>query len=287
MNPEENTNQKPIKALRTYAGDVEEALNKTKSSAATIMLAEEKRREEKPEMAPARRQASTEKNRLYLVLSSVMIFLAISVVGTVYYFKSNQKIQVQEEAKALVTFNQESKVLVASSTRESLVQRILSDRNTFTMPANSVLYINTSDASGDPIPAEMFLSKISPHIPGDLARAFDGKYMFGMLSYDTNAAFMILKTSSYDIAYSGMLRWEKGMIDDLGRIFSLPENMMGTEASFVDEEFNNRDLRVLRDNDGKQVLLYTFLDKNTVIITVNNNDLKAIIEKYTLTQQTK
>lgn len=287
MNPEENTNQKPIKALRTYAGDVEEALNKTKSSAATIMLAEEKRREERPEMAPARREVSTERNRLYLVLGVVMLFLAISVVGTVYYLRSNQKIQVTEQAKALVSFSQESKILIASSTRDSLIQRILSERSSFTMPANSVLYINTSDAGGDPVPAEMFLTRISPHIPGDLARAFDGKYMFGMLSYDTNASFMIFKTSSYDIAYSGMLRWEKGMIEDLGRIFSLPENMIGTETPFVDEEYNNRDLRVLRSSDGQQVLLYTFLDKNTVIITVNNNDLKAIIEKYTLTLQTK
>jgi hypothetical protein len=56
MNPEE---KKPIKALRTYAGDVEEALSKTKSSAATIMIAEEKRREEKPELAPIRRSQET------------------------------------------------------------------------------------------------------------------------------------------------------------------------------------------------------------------------------------
>lgn len=287
MNPEENQVQKPIKALRTYAGDVEEALGKTKSSAATIMLAEEKRREEKPELAPIRRSQSSETNRLYLVLGSLMLFAAVAAVGGVYYYKSNQKIAIQEQSKALVNFNKESKIIVASSTRDQLLQKIVFEKDGFKMPVNSVLYINTSDTSGNPVSAGNVLEILSSRIPADLSRSFDSKYMFGVYSFDTNAAFLILKTSDYQVAYAGMLKWEKDLINDIGRIFATPQNMLGTENTFTDEAYKNKDLRVLRDQNGKAVLLYTFVDRSTIIITTDENVLSAILGKYSISQEAK
>lgn len=287
MNPEENQPQKPIKALRTYAGDVEEALGKTKSSAATIMLAEEKRRETKPELAPIRRTQSTETNRLYLVLGSVMLFLAIGVVGGVYYYKTNQKITIQEQSNALLNFNKETKIVVASSTRDKLIQKMVFEKDAFKMPVNSVLYLNTSDEKGKPVNAQDILEILSSKIPADLARSFDGKYMFGVYSFDTNAAFLIIKTNDYQIAYSGMLRWEKDLVNDIGRIFSTPQNMMGVSPDFTDEEYKNKDLRILKDQNGKSVLLYTFIDRNTIVLTTDENALGAILGKYSISQEAK
>lgn len=285
MNPEE---KKPIKALRTYAGDVEEALSKTKSSAATIMIAEEKRREEKPELAPVRRSQATETNRLFLVLGTLMLFLAVSVIGGVYYLKSNEKVEIKSQANALLTFSKEAKVVATNSTRDTLLQKIVFEKDGFNMPANSILYINTADKDGASVPATDVLTTLSKRIPADLARSFDGKYMFGVLSYDTNAMFLILKTSDYPIAYSGMLKWETDLINDMGRIFSIPQNLVGSEdAHFIDEEYKNKDLRVLRDSNNKPVLLYTFIDRNTIIITINEDILSAILNKYSVSQEVR
>lgn len=287
MNPEDKQTQKPIKALRTYKGDVEEALGKSKSTAATIMLAEEKRREERPEMSLPKRVESTGRNRTYLLLGTVMLFLAISVVGAVYYMKSTEKVTVKELNKALIEFNQESKVMVASTTRELLLQKIALEKDTFKMPANSILYINTSDSDGNPVSAEKLMSSISKRIPADLSRAFSGKYMIGVYSFDTNATFIILKTNEYETAYSGMLRWEKDLANDIGKIFSIPQNLLGSEVEFIDEEYKNKDLRVLKDSSNKSVLLYTFIDRSTIIITTDENVLSAIMGKYAISQNAR
>lgn len=287
MDPENKQPPKPIKALRTYAGDVEEALHKTKSSAATIMLAEEKRRETKPELSPLRREKSREINRLYLVLSSIMLFLAISVIGGVYYVKSNEKIVITEQAKAMISFTKEVNLPVASSTREQIIQKILNEKEAFNLAANSILFINTADGSGEPIPAEEIFSTIGKKIPPELARSFDSKYMIGIYAFDTNAPFIIVKTNDYQIAYSGMLKWEKGIIDDLGRLFSIPQNLTGGNANFIDEEYKNRDLRIITSVEGRTVFLYTFVDKNTIIITTTEDVLSAILSKYLISQQVR
>ena len=49
MPPEEKKERVPIKSLRTYQGDVEEAIGRNKESSTTIFVAEEKRKVENPE----------------------------------------------------------------------------------------------------------------------------------------------------------------------------------------------------------------------------------------------
>lgn len=287
MDAENTQPQKPIKALRTFAGDVEEALGKTKSSAATIMLAEEKRREERPELAPVRREVTGEKNRLFLVLGTILLFLAISVIGGVYYLKTNEKVVVNVKDKALVNFTKESDIAVTGLSRDQLVAKIGTEKDIFKMPANSILYINTADNLSKPISAETLFTTLSSKIPSDLARSFDGKYMIGVYSFDSNDTFIIIKTNDYQIAYSGMLKWEKDLPRDLGRIFSLPQNLMGGDTAFTDEAYKNKDLRILTDSNNKTVLLYTFIDKSTLIITTNENVLSAIMGKYMINQESR
>lgn len=287
MNPEENKIQKPIKALRTYQGDVEEALSKTKSSTATIMIAEEKRREERPELAPQRRVETGEKNRLYLVLSSILLVLAISVVGGVYYLRSNEDVVVNKKEKPLVSATKEIKLKIDGLSGDQAITRIISERDSFNLQANSILFLNTINENDEPLPAQEIISKISPRIPQELARTFDGKYMIGIYSFDTNAPFIIIKTSDYSIGYSGMLKWEKDITKDLGKFFNVPQNIIGAGITFVDEAYKNKDLRILVDNNNKTVLLYSFVDKNTIIITTDENVFSAILGKYIISQETK
>ena len=122
-------------------------------------------------------------------------------------------------------------------------------------------------------------------MPSELSRSFDKKFMVGIYSFDTNEPFIILKTSDYGASYAGMLKWEKEMSRDLGEIFSLPATLYG--APFIDEEYKNKDLRVLRNTDGKVAMLYSFIDKNTLLITANENVFSAILGKYVISQQVR
>lgn len=54
-----------------------------------------------------------------------------------------------------------------------------------------------------------------------------------------------------------------------------------SQRRFVDKVLNNKDTRVLVDSNGKEAMLYTFLDKNTLVISTSENSLKEIIFRLT------
>ena len=67
------------------------------------------------------------------------------------------------------------------------------------------------------------------------------------------------------------------MTNDIGAWFGV----FGTSTpKFQDEELRNKDLRVFKNENGNTILLYSFLDKDTLLITGNENIFSAILGKY-------
>jgi hypothetical protein len=84
-----------------------------------------------------------------------------------------------------------------------------------------------------------------------------------------------------------MLKWEKDMPSDLEKIFEIPKDNSTTTKVFIDEAIRNKDLRVLKDINNKTVLVYSFIDKNTLVITKNENLFNAILAKYLTSQNVR
>ena len=54
-----------------------------------------------------------------------------------------------------------------------------------------------------------------------------------------------------------------------------------TQKRFVDKVLTNKDTRILQDQSGAQYMLYTFLDKDTLVIATSEKSLKEIIFRLT------
>ncbi len=278
--------RKLFKTLRTYQGDVDEILSKGKASATTIFVAEEKRREEKPQMAP-RQVDNRLRNKIFTTFSISLFSLGILVVGIVYYIKSNEEVALIQKTKALIGFSREKELLATNLTKNNLVDAIVLEKDSFRLPPNSVLYINTTDQNKNKENVSNILGVLTPKMPSSLSRSFSGEYMLGIYSFDTNEPFIILTTKDYANSFSGMLNWEKDIVSDLGEIFGIAQNSGLSEKAFVDEELKNKDLRILKDQNNKTILLYSFIDRETLVITTNENIFEAIIGKYLISKQNK
>ncbi|MBI4155935.1 MAG: hypothetical protein HY507_01745 [Candidatus Zambryskibacteria bacterium] len=286
MNSEEKSpprtlGENPIKSLRTYQGDIDEILAKGKTSISSIAIDEQKRRERS--LLDSKKIGETEKVNKFFVLIGVMFLLlgAITVIS-VYYIKSNQKVAVEQKTKALIGYSEE-KILPAGLGREQLMASIIKERQLLKLPVNSVLYLNITEQNGLQTNIQGVLALIAPAMPPFLSRSFENQYMLGVYSFDTNEPFLILSTKDFATSYAGMLLWEKGMISDIGNLFSITENGLGANA-FQDKTVRNKDLRVLKDVSGKTVLLYSFVDKNTLIITSNENVFEGLLGKYVISK---
>ena len=276
----------PIKSLRTYQGDVDEILSKGKESATTILVAEQKRKELIPHTQIVAR-SSIFRNKLFIVVGMVLFFLGIITIITVYYVRSNEQVMVVQKTKALIGFSEEKTFALTGLSGKQLATKILSEKQTFKLPPNSVLYLNTLGENTDQAAVSDVLKLLAPRMPSSLSRSFEDKYMLGIYSFDKNEPFIIFTTKDFPSSFAGMLKWEKDMPLDLGEIFKIPEGLMETSSLFEDEALRNKDLRVLRDTNKNTILLYSFIDKNTLVITSNENIFTAIIGKYLISKQTE
>lgn len=284
MPPLEKEGEPKIKSLRTYRGDVEEAVLKNKFSASSILTAEQKKRDstlinlEQPGDTAAR-------NKFFILVGSIMLFLGIITVVAVYYTRTSQQVVVEQKTKALIPFAQEKDIPISGLNRDQLINGIITEKQSFKLPVNSILYINTMNGQGGPAGVFDVVSLIGPQMPPSLVRSLDSKYMLGVYSFDTNEPFIILTTNDFASSFAGMLKWEDKMTSDLGRLFAIPQNTGTTTNSFTDEALRNKDLRILQDKNKKTILLYSFIDKNTLLITTNENVFGAVVGKYLISGQ--
>ncbi len=274
-----------IKNLRTYQGDVEEAIAKNHFTTSTILIAEQKRKAQNETSNPETAINSGARNKFFILTGALFLILGIATVSVVFYLKSRNTAVVVQNTKALMGFSEEKIIPISDLNREKFINDILSEKLSANLQVNSVLYINTTDTRDEPEDLENVLLILAPNMPPSLSRSFDKEYMLGIYSFGSNEPFIILTTSDFANSYSGMLKWEKDMVLDLGKIFSIPQYVGSSTPEFKDEAMKNKDLRVLKSSDKKTVLLYSFIDKNTLVITTNGDILNAIIGKYSISKQ--
>jgi len=156
------------------------------------------------------------------------------------------------------------------------------------------IYFRTDDTlksgSSDITPSEFF-KYFDITVPNQLILNLQKDFMFGYYSDGSkNYPFLILKTGFFQGALSAMIKFEKDIKQELTPLFvdqskitesGAPE-MYSISRTFTDSLINNKDVRVLRRNDPNStaVLLYSFIDQETLLITINEQAFKGILNSF-------
>lgn len=114
-----------------------------------------------------------------------------------------------------------------------------------------------------------------------LSRAFinslDDAFMMGVVTAKKPEPFLIIRSYNFDELFAGLLAWEGTMQKDLAPIFGAPR---GEAATFTDAVASNKSTRILKDGAGNEILVYSFINQNTVIITTNGEALATLVSKF-------
>ena len=89
--------------------------------------------------------------------------------------------------------------------------------------------------------------------------------------------FLILTNRFYDGAFLGMLEWERFILNDLAPLFLIRSTQR--EQSFEDAVIKNIDVRFLRNTKGEVILLYSFIDRQTIVITTDADTFAEVVER--------
>ncbi len=273
-----------IKSLRTYQGDIQEAMAGAKTSISSIVVAEQQRKERILSM-PQEKVHADRRNGVFSFLGVLLVLVGVGAVGYVYYTKPKEDVVVQpQKTKAMIAYTEEKPILVTLGS-DDFIGKITATIATAKLSAGSIIFINTINGDNEAEKIGGILLRAAPQIPPSLLRAVSEPYMFGVYSSAVSSSpFLLVSNTDFAATYAGMLKWEETMSDDLGKIFGISGRLGTTTKKFIDEELKNKDMRLLKDTLGQTALLYSFLDKNTLLITTNEKAFEGVLSKYLISK---
>lgn len=241
------------------------------------------------------RPQTPKSNARFMLLASVaLVILGAGALIIAYMARQNQlNIAAQDRTQ---TLTDNALVFVEHRTTLDITDRIdreiLGDltrmRNASRATLGSITQINLQTRTFDPtanqtytysVSAPQALAALGLSLPESLMSRLGEEYLIGMHMADTNAPFIILTTTSYDYAFAALLDWEKSAERELAPWFTTPGSA-SSARTYDDITVQNIDARVVRDTDKNLKLLYTFLDRNTVLIASSIHTLTEISQRY-------
>ncbi len=293
MPPENNSpKDSPLKQIRTFQGDVAEALTRQNESLVSIQQTEalKNRMGGIPSETVSAEEHKRNGDFLYLFVGSIFLII-LSLGGAWYgygeYLKRTAPPVISIPANRFISANSEVEINLLNATRETFAAAFADKASD--NPANELRHIVARAGEGELAPlltTAQFMKALESQAPGNLVRSFDPLFMEGVIGSDP---FLIIKLVSFENAYAGMLSWEPDMAEDLLPMF--PSVKANDSASvFKDVIVKNKDVRMLSaevpatassSTTTTPVLLYSFFDNSVLIITSKLETLQILIERLT------
>lgn len=267
--------------LRTYRDDAVQEVKTNKRSVSDIAAAEAKRREKEVQaVAPSGMSA-----RPFVVAGMVItLFIILGGVGFFWYVP-NTDLPTESETRIPALVSTDSQTAVPFSTNRATLLESL--RRAATEARSGTVQLSLAyrtDGAPQAVPTSDFMFVLDPRAPGSFIRNLEEDMMFGAQDREP---FIIFKTSQFDTAFAGMLDWEPYLSADFAPLFGEPVSRtfipstrtadQTTQAQFVDETVENVDVRILRDEEGEERIVYAFPDRRTILITSSTEALRDLL----------
>ncbi len=271
MEKEEKTQNKVIK---TYAEDMARAIeDDTQGLIKKMIHGEEEREIEKKNLSP-----ESKKNKFFMLVSIFFLVIALGIVSFLLFIKEEINTVPVEKQFVPIIFNDKSTFFeVFGLKKEEIIQTVFNQADNTSVKIGGIdgIYLTENKQI---IGLRRFLSLIkSSFAPGDdkflvSDNFLMGSYLTGIKASSPTAGdfFILLKVRSTLDIFNSLRAWEGKMLTDLygflGINLSSETNYL-FKKDFDDGIIENKNARVLYDEGGRIVLMYIFVDENSVVIT--------------------
>ncbi len=288
----QSNNKDSLKTVRTYLSDMAETVRSNDISVLKVALAEQNKNER--ENIYRKAEGSSTKKVFWVIGGLILIASALYGIYFVTNQKTKQNLPEQiTRLEGIISYDETSTIEITNS--NTLTEKIIANKkeaSTLIKDSGIKSLTINKDVAGikEKISTKDLFSKLGFTAPSSLIRSLSDLYMVG--SYVKNSSanvaenkpglFIILQTNDYEYTYAGMLEWEKTMASDMFYLFELntKENKLQVkDRQWKDIIINNKDARVLYNEDKLPILYYMFPDKNNLVITDNEDTIKEIISR--------
>lgn len=275
---------KPIDNLRTYEGDIADNIKNKNTSILTMAIAESERGGGTKSVTN-NTSSNTGKN-ISMALASIVL-IAGGIYGGYYLYSISPlavvPIKQDTRTPSIVNSDIQKVITIKELNRGELIKTMAEQFSTLTNDKNVLteFVLNKTIASTTSrLTGKDFINVINFNITDTLKRSLTDKWMVGMYSaneqgIEQNLPFIILTTDFFQNAFAGMLKWENTLPQEMSGVFGYSPS----SGRFVDKVIMNRDIREYVTGSGEALFLYTFIDKDTILMTTSEAIVPIILER--------
>ena len=225
--------------------------------------------ETEPETVSRKRSFSVNTNLLSLIL--VIIIVAILIVtglGKNLIKYSNQQPTTESiNTSYQQLLNSETKFISISSNKTEIENTILSEINN----ENKInQFVFVSGETRELVKPSTLLIGLNFGSSASFNQTVTQIY-FGSID---KSPFIAMKITDTTTAKGGMLQWEKTLSSDLKTIF----NLSGDNKQFIDGMLGGTDVRVLKNSNNQDEIIYGFTSNDTIIISKDSRTFTELLE---------
>lgn len=267
------------KNVETYTDDMVKAIESNQGGLIKKIIHEEEEHEaQKKNLSP-----SSKKNKLFMLISFLLIFLAFVILIFFVILNGNSNVvsTTPQTASIIFTDNTNFKAIDGLS-KEKIVGSVFNQVKNTKIKAGGVEGIYLTE-NNKVIGFKKFNALVKSSLTTDQMSLISENFLLGVfksglssVSPNTGDLFMLLRVRSFSDIFPVMQSWENKMLYDLGGFFGVnitPDTNYLFTKNWQDSIVQNKNARVLYDNDGKIVLMYIFI--NDYYIAITNSDLAA------------
>lgn len=282
-------NKLKSKNIITYTEDMVKAIEDDKGGLIKKIIHEEEEHEEEAKNLSPKSQ----KNRLFMFISFLLVAVALAVLVFFAFFNDRINTVLVAPLSSVIFMDQTDFLAIDGLTKVKIAETVSSQVNNTKTKIGGVNGIYLTE-NKKVIGFTRFSTLVKSSLTANqLALIGDnfllGAFKSGLSSVSPNVGdlFMLLKVKSFPDIFPVMQSWESKMLYDLHGFFGIklsPETNYLFTKSFEDGIVANKNARILRDNNSRIVLMYIFADDNSVIITNSESAVGELILRLNSSQ---
>ena len=269
--------------LRTLQTDTGVAVKASTPAIVRAVMVQEKEREAVAEIV----SPTSKKNITYIVISGLLFLVGVGLLVYVLYPRQTSVSFVKTgKVSSIVVADTAESLHVDDGRPDDVKKSIAQKLATLGTPENGVSYlaVTTRAVTGEYVLSSTeFISRIGTRETESLVPLLIPRFMVGRIATPTGSEpFLLFETTEFVDAANAMRIWETKLFDDMYGLFGISiegNNASLFNTSFTGEVIANKYVRVLKNTEGTPVLIYGFIDDNTIMVTTNQNAAEALVAR--------
>ena len=276
--------------VETYANDMAGVIGDNENGMVKKIIEEEERHNAQYEkLSP-----ESTKNKIFLAVGVVLVFLSFAAVSLVFLFRKEIfTVNITPQYVPIVFTDKTEFKDISGLKKEEVIQTILNEAKGAEFKDGGIegIYLTIDKKV---LGLRKFLDLMEASIDQTQSEFIGDNFLIGAtdrvsndISTESKTApsagrdlFILLKMRSTADVFDPMKVWESKMFSDLHGLFGVNINADTKyllEKKFDDGIIQNKNARILHDKDGNIVIMYIFAEDDSLIITNSENAASEVM----------